>query len=288
MEIQHDEIGPPPGLQDAALALGHQPGHILRHAPDRLGQGAIRHGHHVPHALLQGAARTDQGLSLRVSALLFADQGHPAAHLPLAAADLAIAGVDAVGQARQLDAVGDEDAAGRVGAQRHAQHARVQVHAVGDDGVVGPVRLGQAHQAGQAGLAVVEGRHGVEDVGQGSGAGVQGREARVVGGGGVAERDGDAGVLALQVADQPEGAGQFGREGHQFEGRRRGGEVVDALWAAAAAAGAGVEVEEVGGVVRAFLRGVQIRSFRVGAEEGGTVREGPRREEGEDLVFLPG
>ncbi len=296
IQIQDDEIGPPPSLQAAALTLAHQRGHILRHTAHRLRQGAMRHGDHVAHALIQCAAGAYQGLSFRLPSLpttllliflyLLPHQSHPPAHLPLPAPDLPVPGIDPVRQTGQLDTIGDQDAVGGVGAQRHAQHAGVQVHAVGDDGVVGPVRRRLvAHEPGQARLAVVEGWHGVEDVRQCSGAGVQGGEAGVVGCGGVAERDGYARVGLLEVCYQGEGAGEFGREGDQFENRGGVGEVVDAFWAGAGAGAgaAGVEVDKVAGVVGAFFRGVQVWAFGVGAEEGGPVWEAARCEEGEDL-----
>ena len=97
-----------------------------------------------------------------------------------------MAWVDAVRHAGHFDAIGDEDAFGRVIAEGEAQSCWMQVDPVGDDAVVAATCC---HEACEAGLAVLERRHRVEGVGQGGGADVEGGEAFRVGGGGVAEGD---------------------------------------------------------------------------------------------------
>lgn len=80
-----------------------------------------------------------------------------------------MAGVDAVGEAGELDAVGDEDAFGRVGAEEHCCDGGVEMVAVGDDAEVGAlyacIYQGGGDEAGETGVAVVQRRHGVEGVG---------------------------------------------------------------------------------------------------------------------------
>ena len=62
---------------------------------------------------------------------------------------------------------------------------------VRDDGVEAAAG---GHEAREARLAVVQGAHGVEGVGQGGGARVESRQAVVVRGGGVAEGDDEVGI----------------------------------------------------------------------------------------------
>jgi len=92
----------------------------------------------------------------------------------------------------------------------------VQVDAVGDDAVIGGSRRGDT--ADEAGVAMVEGVHGVEDVREGRRSGVQGSDARVVVGGAVAERD-DGAVFFVETGDELERAGKFGSDGDEFDGR---------------------------------------------------------------------
>lgn len=115
--------------------------------------------------------------------------------------DLGVARVGAGGDGGrgELDAVGDEDGAGGIGAVEEGDGGGVQVVAVGDEGVVGGLGLEAAvlrgrwegDQAGETGLAGVQRCHGVEGVRQAGGAGTEGGETVGVGGGRVAE--GDAG-----------------------------------------------------------------------------------------------
>lgn len=169
---------------------------------------------------------------------------------------------------------------------------------VGDDAVVGTttaavagsgvvmaavllviVVLVVAHQAREARFAVMERRHGVEDVGEGAGAAVQRGQTGAEAGGGVTERDYQAGVVGSEAADQVERTGEFRGQGHQFQrGGVVGAEVVDVFWARARGG-----FEEVTRVVGAFFARVQVGAFGVGAEKIGRVGEGAGTEKREDL-----
>lgn len=87
--------------------------------------------------------------------------------------------VDAVGEAGELESIGDEDAAGWVGAEGKGKEGGVHVDGVWDEAVVGG--FGGGDQAGETGVTVVEWGHGIEDVREGGGAGVEGGEACGVG-----------------------------------------------------------------------------------------------------------
>lgn len=87
--------------------------------------------------------------------------------------DLGVARVGAGGDGGrgELDAVGDEDGAGGVGAVEEGDGGGVEVVAVGDEGVVGGLgaavlreRRWEGNQAGETGLARVQRYHGVEGV----------------------------------------------------------------------------------------------------------------------------
>lgn len=210
---QHHQIRPvplpqhahPAPLQRVRRVDAHQRGHVLRHRAHRCRQRAPAPRHEVADALRQGAAAADQ--RFRVLFALAVDDGLGAGGvggvgegvvglLALRVRDLRVARVDAGrdGGAGELDAVGDEDSAVGGGAVKERDGGWVQVVAVGDEGVVGRwgrVGGGEGDEAGEAGDAGGEGRHGVEGVGEGGCAGVQGGEALVVGGGGVAEGDAD-------------------------------------------------------------------------------------------------
>lgn len=171
--------------------------------------------------------------------------------------DLRVPGIHAIRQARQLDRVRDEDTSPRVRAVGGRERRRVQVDAVGDDAVIGAPRRRDA--AGEAGVAVVEGVHGVENVGEGRRAGVEGGEAGVVVGGAVAEGD-DGAVFFAQTRHEVERAGEFGGEGDEFDGGFEVGVAVDFF-------GRGLvgDQEEVGVVGAASAR-CEEASFYVGAQ----------------------
>ena len=134
----------------------------------------------------------------------------------------------------------------------------MQVDAVRDDAIVRCLR--RCDTARQARVAVVEWGHGVESVGQGRGAGGEGGGAGAIRGGAVAEGDDDVPVRFGQVGDEGNGAGEFGGEGDEFDGRGQARGAVGGF----GRGGRGGE-EEVGVVGTAFGRGEE-GAFDVGAE----------------------
>jgi len=205
--VQNNEISVSPNLKLPSFPLAHHIRHVLRHAPHRFRQRTATPPLQITNTFVQPDTAPNQ----RVRAV---NHDH-IAPLPLRMWDLRVPGIHAVRQARQLDRVRDEDTSPGIRAVGGRQRGRVQVDAVGDDAVIGGPRRRDA--AGEAGVAVVEGVHGVEDVGEGRRAGVQGGEAGVVVGGAVAEGD-DGAVFFAQTGHELERAGELGGEGDEFDG----------------------------------------------------------------------
>jgi hypothetical protein len=93
-------------------------------------------------------------------------------------------------------------------AQRELEHLRPDVHEVADD--LGRQRRVREREAGQADLAVVHRRHGVEQVRRAAGTGARGRTRLGRAGAAVAQGHADAG--ARELGHQLRGPRQLGRE----------------------------------------------------------------------------
>ena len=119
----------------------------------------------------------------------------------------------AVGQAAAAQAVGDDDdapVAEELEGQAH--HGGVDVHTVGDDLGGHAWHLATGHDG--AGLAVVQRRHGVEEVRHVLGTCLEGRARRVVVGAHVRERHAH---LVCHGGNEVEVAGLFGGHVHELD-----------------------------------------------------------------------
>ena len=143
-----------------------------------------------------------------------------------------------------------------------------------DDDLDDHVRTGQ-RRAGEAGIAVRERAHRVEEVRDGVDAALEGGVRLVTGRVGVPERDGDAALL--EQVDQLEGAGQLGRERDQPH--RAGGQQ------SLEERGIGV-APELGGM-RAEALGREERPFEVDAEDPRAFRGERHRAEGGTTCWPP-
>ena len=133
------------------------------------------------------------------------------------------------------------------------------------EAVADPLRVGALLERGadRAGLAVVDARHCVEGVGERARAGIEARAGLLVGGVGVADRDGDAHVRG--GADVLERAGELGRDGDADRGGAERAELVE------------VRRTDAVGVLGALLRHRDVRALQVDAREaraGDVARRG--------------
>ena len=143
------------------------------------------------------------------------EPGHAVADLDRRRAEPVIA----VADPRRRHRVRDEQAPPRLRGEDRPQHRGVQVHAVGDE-----LDVDRCLEQGtdRSGVAVVQGRHGVEEMGADAGARVDRGPHDVVRRVGVADRDDHAGVG--ETAYGVEAAGQLGGDRDHADGPLARGE----------------------------------------------------------------
>lgn len=95
-----------------------------------------------------------------------------------------------LGETHSGHGIGDEDGASGVGLVGETDRVRVGVDAINNDAVVGSLVFGHAEDTNHTGVSVVEGVHGVEEVGEESGTVVDADLSLLDGGDGVTLRDG--------------------------------------------------------------------------------------------------
>ena len=157
---QQHEVGPGPGRERAADRVAEDGRRRGGRGVHRRLRRAAGEGDEVAHALVHGQVAAGQRAVGQADAVVVdGDLG--------AAERLRPGGIP-----RAADRVGDDREALAEGALGHRHDVRVHVDAVGDEPDVQPL-VGQRH-AGQPRLAVVQRRHGVEEVRDPGGAGVDG------------------------------------------------------------------------------------------------------------------
>ena len=196
--VEHDQVGGPAGDYGAALVVdADQTGRVARRRRRRHFDGHAGLLHGPAHGDVQGEGTAGQRIGPGQAGLAV---GHPDVHATDEEVPVAHAGGP--------DGVGDEDhAPGHAGHQ--AGDGRVDVHAVVDH-LAGDA--GNQRRPDDAGLAVVQGAHAVEQVGGLRGPGVDTGPRFGIGGVGVP--DGGHGARVQDVGDDLQGPGQFGGDGH--------------------------------------------------------------------------
>jgi len=166
--LQDYKIRSLPFSEPSPLSGAHQARDILRDGPRRRRNAAPRPRNEILHSVSDRATRTNE----RISALDSGDRPG----LALAVRNLGVTGVDAVGQASQLDGVADEDGAVGRRAKQQRGHARRHVDAVGqqrEERRRRPPVLALRDQPCEPRRAVVQAAHRVERVREARGACLQ-------------------------------------------------------------------------------------------------------------------